>query len=429
MADIRINDLPNEPSPTASEVLPIDGASTRKSTIQSVVNAGAPVATQAKAEAGVDNNDRMTALTTKQSIASEVGVTIASQANGALASTAVQPSRQLIAGSGLTGGGDLSTDRTINVGAGTGIQVNADDISLSASTISRLMPSGGTTSQVLTKNSNSDYDLSWTTIAGANQRIRLTADSTFYVATTGSDTTGDGTSVNPWATIQKAVNTITDKYDLAGFNAIISVANGTYTQGVSLRQPLVGAKMDGSPSLQIIGNSASPASCVISTAGDCFFTSGGLLAIGGFRLTSSGGNCIAAYLGGKVVILGNIQFGSAAGNHIYAANTGSFVTIATAAGYTINGSAFRHFYATSGAEIVFGNPAGATLSGTPNFGGAFAVADRAANLSIANLTISGAATGTRYSAASNAVISTNGAGANYFPGSVAGTTSTGGIYQ
>lgn len=167
MADIRINDLPSEASPTATEVLPIDGVSTRKSTIQSVVNAGAPVATQAKAEAGVDNNDRMTALTTKQSIASEVGVTIASQANGSLASTAVQPSRQVIAGSGLTGGGDLSTDRTINVGAGTGIQVNADDISLSPSTISRLLPSGGTTFQVLSKNSSSDYDVSWLTVAGA----------------------------------------------------------------------------------------------------------------------------------------------------------------------------------------------------------------------------------------------------------------------
>lgn len=167
MADIRINDLPNEANPTASEVVAIDGVSTRKSTIQSVVNAGSPVATQAKAEAGVDNNDRMTALTTKQSIASEVGVTVASQANGILASTAVQPSRQVIAGAGLTGGGDFSSDRTLNVGAGTGISVNADDVSLSALTMSRLLPSAGTTSQVLTKNSNADYDVDWITVAGA----------------------------------------------------------------------------------------------------------------------------------------------------------------------------------------------------------------------------------------------------------------------
>lgn len=36
--------------------------------------------------------------------------------------------RLLTAGSGLIGGGDLSADRTFNVGAGTGITVNADDI-------------------------------------------------------------------------------------------------------------------------------------------------------------------------------------------------------------------------------------------------------------------------------------------------------------
>lgn len=36
----------------------------------------------------------------------------------------------VIAGAGLTGGGDLSTDRTFDVGAGTGIIVNADDIAI-----------------------------------------------------------------------------------------------------------------------------------------------------------------------------------------------------------------------------------------------------------------------------------------------------------
>jgi hypothetical protein len=38
--------------------------------------------------------------------------------------------RALIAGAGLTGGGDLSADRTFAVGAGTGITVNADDVAL-----------------------------------------------------------------------------------------------------------------------------------------------------------------------------------------------------------------------------------------------------------------------------------------------------------
>lgn len=36
----------------------------------------------------------------------------------------------VIAGSGLTGGGDISADRTLNVGAGTGIEVDADTVGL-----------------------------------------------------------------------------------------------------------------------------------------------------------------------------------------------------------------------------------------------------------------------------------------------------------
>lgn len=48
--------------------------------------------------------------------------------SGILTSAVVQSSRQVISGGGLTGGGDLSADRTLAVGAGTGITVNADDI-------------------------------------------------------------------------------------------------------------------------------------------------------------------------------------------------------------------------------------------------------------------------------------------------------------
>ena len=37
---------------------------------------------------------------------------------------------QMIAGAGLTGGGDLSANRTFDVGAGTGITVNANDVAI-----------------------------------------------------------------------------------------------------------------------------------------------------------------------------------------------------------------------------------------------------------------------------------------------------------
>jgi hypothetical protein len=45
-------------------------------------------------------------------------------------SSFARSARQLIAGAGLTGGGNLTADRTFHVGAGAGITVNADDVAL-----------------------------------------------------------------------------------------------------------------------------------------------------------------------------------------------------------------------------------------------------------------------------------------------------------
>jgi len=44
----------------------------------------------------------------------------------------VPTTRQIISGNGLVGGGDLTADRTLAVGAGNGITVNADDVALDA---------------------------------------------------------------------------------------------------------------------------------------------------------------------------------------------------------------------------------------------------------------------------------------------------------
>lgn len=59
----------------------------------------------------------------------KLAYTTASTALAGLADKA-DKSIQVIAGAGLTGGGDLSADLTLNVGAGTGITVNADDIAI-----------------------------------------------------------------------------------------------------------------------------------------------------------------------------------------------------------------------------------------------------------------------------------------------------------
>jgi hypothetical protein len=67
------------------------------------------------------------------------------------------------------------------------------------------------------------------------------------------------------------------------------------------------------------------------------------------------------------------------------------------------------------------------VSGTQTFT-QFANADALANIIAVSATFTGTVTGVKYSSAANAIIQTNGAGANYFPGSSAGTTSNGGLY-
>ena len=58
----------------------------------------------------------------------------------------------------------------------------------------------------------------------------LTANKTVYVSPSGSDTTGDGTSGKPYATITKALSVIPK--NLNGHDAYVSIANGTYDENV-----------------------------------------------------------------------------------------------------------------------------------------------------------------------------------------------------
>lgn len=70
--------------------------------------------------------------------------------------------------------------------------------------------------------------------ATGTARTLLTQDTTYYVATTGSDSTGTGTVGNPWATIQHAWDTIASTLDIGAFVVTIQLADGTYSESPSL---------------------------------------------------------------------------------------------------------------------------------------------------------------------------------------------------
>jgi hypothetical protein len=259
--------------------------------------------------------------------------------------------------------------------------------------------------------------------ANGGPRETLTANRTYYVRTDGNDA-NDGlanSAGGAFLTLQKAVNTALNGIDLGGYDVVIQVGNGTYTAGVSVGAPWVGA---GKVTLQ--GDTASPGNVVISTAGHCIALSDhAVLHLQGFKLTSSTANTVNLVSGAILYLDGKMEFGAAsAAFHL---NVSRNSLVAVNADYSITGGSAAHWQLGSGSSLIcIGRTI--TLSGTPNFSGAFASGAALGVVSCPSCTFSGAATGMRYSVQLNSVIYTNGGGANFLPGSVAGTTATGGQY-
>ena len=57
----------------------------------------------------------------------------------------------------------------------------------------------------------------------------ITSDTTYYVATTGSDTTGDGSVTTPWATPAKALSELGNYRVQEGKTVTIQCDDGTYS--------------------------------------------------------------------------------------------------------------------------------------------------------------------------------------------------------
>lgn len=230
MVDIRPNALPDAilPLRTGDELIVDQGSDgVRKVDPFALADSTAPIATQSEAQVGTDNTKRMTPLRTKQSIASEVGVTLASNAQGAKADSAVQSvngktgssvtivkgdvglgnvdntsdvnkpisiaqqsaldlkansSVTISAGTGLEGGGSLAANRTLALNSASISSLAKADSSVQ--TVNGVAPTGGNVSVSAEEIRNQD--------SRSSAILETFPGSVNFVQTAGYSIVGDG---------------------------------------------------------------------------------------------------------------------------------------------------------------------------------------------------------------------------------------------
>lgn len=200
MVNIPIRSIPGSlGTPNQATFLAMDnGIDMQRTTVQAVVEAGRPVASQAEAQAGADNSKVMTALRVSQAI-SAIGNPVF-----------VPQSREITAGAGLTGGGTLAANRTFALNSASIASLALADTAIQPGS-NRLVPAGGTTGQVLAKTSATDYATAWTA-AGAGDMLKVAYDTAGF----GVDAFGGGVrKATVAAAIADAPAVDPDYYDIA----------------------------------------------------------------------------------------------------------------------------------------------------------------------------------------------------------------------
>jgi hypothetical protein len=263
-------------------------------------------------------------------------------------------------------------------------------------------------------------------------RLRIDGDIDFYVSETGDDNNNDGLSPGtPFRHPQRAWDELINFIDLNGFNAVIHVEDGLYSEGINCASLPLG--YGSGNSIRFTGNTTNPQNCLISVSDNYCFqaTNGARITIEGFGLTNNSPNPGAGVglssVLGSTLIYGNCDFGPCA-THIL---SGPGSTVYAAGAYTISAGAVNHYGAVGGTITMGVNPVPVTLIGNPAFSDAFARCVQGAGITTLNLSFNGTATGLRFIVALVAYIQTyNGGDLNFFPGDQPGVQdpTTGGYY-
>jgi hypothetical protein len=260
-------------------------------------------------------------------------------------------------------------------------------------------------------------------------RIRLGSNLTVFVATTGNDNNTGLTAGSPFLTPQRAWNYIAANFDLNGFTATIQLANGTYSAAnsiLSVNAPVFGALGPGNVILN--GNAGSPASVVLSSSGgvSVVFASNSAIQVQNLKVQHTTGHGLLAAPQGEIdftnIIFGAV--GTASAFHVTSNGGGICRAIGN---YSITGGGSGHMFADgSGAYIQIAGRT-VTITGAPVIQDGYAVAFACGLIDGFSCTFVGTVTGRKFDITANGVVNANAAGINYFPGSTAGVTASGGL--
>lgn len=265
------------------------------------------------------------------------------------------------------------------------------------------------------------------TVSNIDIREKLSANRTYYVRTDGNDSNTGlvDSAAGAFLTIQKAVDVIANTLDIAGYTVTVQVRDGTYAETVTLKN-VTGFAAVGN--LIIQGNSTTPANVVIApSSGNGIYGYNVLVVwdIKNLKINAAAASDLSVDSNTTVRISG-VDFGACTNYHIFVGNGCSVIC---SGNYTISGNAAYHMWISNNgyyecinktttitANITVTHFVRALRKGfVMHYGGTFSLGAYSV-------------TGSRYYGTQMAFIFTNDGGANYFPGSTAGSVDATSLY-
>lgn len=266
----------------------------------------------------------------------------------------------------------------------------------------------------------------------------LQAATTFFAAFSGTASTNHGLTASSPLDPNQVYALAQAAFDLNGQTTTFQMACGslaTFTSPIRWIGPIPGqghsVAIQSIFPVQLVGNPTTPDNCVVSTTGNAYgaiqIIGGADVLINGFKVTTTtGGN--GTYTESATSQIENMDCGNTTVN-CFAWTRNSYGQIVGANKFSgVNQGGILQ----SNSWISWETTATQTMAGGPVFSSCFACSQYTGSIvSDQNPTFSGAtgASSVRYSAFLNGVINTGGGGASYYPGTVAGSTSTGGQYN